>query len=186
MLSSSCTTHLFPLLHFLSSDVQPTVKDLWSSFEHKRSLDLYVWSNLFDVLFQTYVTTGTAAVLKVCKNKIFAIRWQTINIYSYYRKFILSIKLSEMLDLDFNSLYISQHKVFLAAALKNNFRIDTKRNYGKHFSWHRILITCDRTCIWRHTLRLHLTRKASTWPAGVTTCRYRHSIHRVSCTCTHT
>lgn len=122
---------LLPLLPFLNSDIHPAATALLSAFEHKISLDLSVQSNLPNVLFQTGVKTGMAAVCKICKRRIFATSWCVMSLYSYFRKSSLTIIFFEVPDLEFNSQYVNQHRLFLAPAPKNNFGIDARINYCK-------------------------------------------------------
>lgn len=96
-------SHLPPVLPFLSSDFHPAATSLFSAFEHKMSLDLPVWSNLANVLSQTSVKTGMAAVCKICKSRISPTSWLAMSLCSYFRKSSLTINFSEVPDLDFNS-----------------------------------------------------------------------------------
>lgn len=97
----------------------------------------------------------------------------------YFRQSSLIISFSEVPDIDFNSQYVSEHRVFLIPAQKNNFRVVVRINYCK-----QVLMTLhyfsDHTCLDLHlepNFEIDLARKANTSLVSI------RISHEPSCTC---
>lgn len=169
-LSSSPPSSFF--LH-LPSTSTPFLSELWFSscthcstlFSSTKGLWMYQFNPICSMsCFRLVLNLERQQFARFVKAELFATSWLAMSLCSYFRKSSLKISLSKVPDLDFNSQYVSQHRVFLAPALKNNFGIDTRLNYCKHLLM-TLYFSSDHPCLDLHlelNFKIDLARKANT------------------------